>query len=76
MNPLYVILAVAGLGAVGGFLVWKKRSQGPVEESLFYFKCGGCGRKLKYRAAQGGHRGQCPSCKKALTFPPAPAATK
>lgn len=71
MGPVTIILIAVGvLGAAGGayfFLAKKKDAPG---ESVYYFNCKYCKRRLKFRPRQAGHTGQCPSCKKALTFPP------
>jgi hypothetical protein len=53
--------------AVGAFLF--VRSRGPVEEEYYHFRCPGCRRRLRYRAKQIGHKGQCSHCGRDLVFP-------
>lgn len=60
-----VVVALLGVGAY----VFVRRSKPPEEESAFYFNCPNCRRRLKYRLHQAGHKGQCPQCKQALSFP-------
>ena len=75
MDPL-VIGIVAGVVAIGGAGYWFLRPRAAKEEVVLYFNCRACGRKLKYRPHQAGHKGQCPSCRKDLVFPKATATAK
>jgi len=75
---LWIILAVfVVVVAVGGLLVVRGRRR-PKEEPVLHFKCPNCRRRLGYKARQAGHKGQCPQCKRPITFPVAagPAAPK
>ena len=68
---LLILLAVAALLAIGGYLF--VRSRRPAQEEPYCnFKCPGCGRKLRYRPRQAGNSGMCPRCNKAFTFPALP----
>jgi hypothetical protein len=46
------------------------RLRGDREEPYYHFRCPGCGRRLRYRARQTGHAGQCNHCGHGVTFPP------
>jgi hypothetical protein len=71
-TTLLVLAAVAViLAGAGGY--WFLRSRRPkAEEPVFHFPCPHCKRRLGYRKQQFGHSGQCPRCRKALTFPSGP----
>jgi hypothetical protein len=69
MDPIVgVLIGVAVVGVVGGFYWFRGRR--PKEEPVFHFRCPGCKRRLRYRARQVGHRGECSHCRQAITFPP------
>jgi hypothetical protein len=74
MSPtIWIAVAVGVLVlAVGGFLLLRGKRR-PVEEPVLHFNCPGCRRRLGYRARQAGHKGQCPKCKRPITFPVAAA---
>jgi len=61
---LVVVLALA----VGVWALRRGRKTGEV--ALFHFRCADCGRRLRYREEQVGHRGQCSNCGRELVFPP------
>jgi hypothetical protein len=71
MDPLIWII-VAGVGvalAVGAYLFVRSRGR-PREEAFLHFRCPGCKRRLRFRASQSGHSGQCSHCGGKLIFPP------
>jgi transcription initiation factor IIE alpha subunit len=69
-----IIVAVAAavlLLAGAAFLVWRSRARRAAQdEAVHHFLCPGCGRRLRFRAKQVGHKGQCSHCGKDLVFPP------
>ena len=66
-----VVLSVIGGIVVVAVVAWLYlRSRTPTEEQYLHFRCPGCRRRLRYRARQVGHTGQCSHCHRALTFPP------
>jgi hypothetical protein len=65
---LGVVLGLAAVGAVGFYLY--RRGQEKGEEAFYHFRCPGCKRRLRFRASQAGHSGQCSHCNKPLIFPP------
>ncbi len=70
MDPMYMVIgavAVLALGGGGYFLLRGRR--GPKEIVYMHFNCPHCKRKLRYQSKQAGHRGECPRCRGALTFP-------
>jgi hypothetical protein len=73
MDPFTIILVsvIAVLCGIGGVIVVLRRRP-KKEEPVFHFNCPKCRRRLRYRAGQIGHAGQCPQCKSALTFPAVP----
>jgi hypothetical protein len=75
MNALiWLILAgVIVALAVGAYLFVRSRG-GPREEPYLHFRCPGCKRRIRFRAKQAGHNGQCSHCGGKLTFPSASAA--
>jgi hypothetical protein len=80
MDPtIWIAVAVGVLVlAVGGFLLLR-RVRRPKEEPVLHFNCPGCRQRLGYRVRQAGHKGQCPRCKRSITFPVAagkPASPK
>ncbi len=73
MDPFTIVLvAVIGVLVGGGGLFMLLRRRKPKEEPVYHFNCPNCKRRLRYRAAQIGHSGQCPQCKGALKFPAVP----
>jgi hypothetical protein len=75
---IWIAVAVGVLVlAVGGFVVLRANRR-PKEEPILHFTCPGCRQRLGYRARQAGHKGQCPRCKRPITFPVAgkPASPK
>lgn len=74
MDLTYVLVGLLGVAVlgIGGFLFYLK-TRPPKEEPVFYYHCD-CKRKFRYTAKQAGHKGRCPICKKAFTFPPPPVA--
>ena len=69
---MYLLLfGLPGAAAVAG-LVWLLFFRQPREEQSFFFRCPGCGQKLRYLARKAGRPGQCPRCKQGCTFPTRP----
>jgi hypothetical protein len=69
---MYLVL-LGLLGAVAGIgMVWWFFFRSPREEPSFFFRCPGCGQKLRYLARKAGRSGQCPRCKQGCTFPTGP----
>ena len=65
-----VLLALGGAVALA-VAVWAYlRFRIPREEPFHHFRCPKCRRRLRYRARQVGHAGQCSHCGSKLTFPP------
>jgi hypothetical protein len=72
MDNIYLIVAVlAGIPllAVGGYLFLRSRQSGPREIDYKHFQCPHCKQRLRYQPKQAGHSGQCPRCKRSITFP-------
>ena len=65
------LLAVVSVGA---FLILRLRV--PKDRAAHYFRCSGCGSKLRYYARQVGHRGMCIRCKERFMFPPVGAVRR
>jgi DNA-directed RNA polymerase subunit RPC12/RpoP len=65
-----VLLALGGVAVVVAVAWAYLRFRPPKEEPVYHFRCPGCQRRLRYRARQVGHAGQCPKCGRRLTFPP------
>jgi hypothetical protein len=65
-----IALGVAALVFLASGYVWWIKHRPPPEEPVFHFRCPGCRRRLRYKAKQVGHKGQCSQCKAVLTFPP------
>jgi len=60
------VLVLAG----GGYLFVRRRERRQATaEAFFHFRCPGCQRRLRFRARQAGHRGQCSHCGHDVTFP-------
>jgi hypothetical protein len=70
MSPtIWIALGVVVLVvAIGGFLLLRGKGR-PKEEPVLHFNCPGCRRRLGYKARQAGHKGQCPKCRRPITFP-------
>ncbi len=69
-NLIYILVAVALIVAVGGYIF--VRSRPAVEEEYLHFNCPSCGRRLRYRSKQAGHQGACPRCRESFVFPMTP----
>jgi hypothetical protein len=76
VNLLWVVIGGVVLAlAVGAYLVLLMRwRRGPTEGAFLHFRCPGCKRRIRFRARQSGHTGQCSHCGAKLTFPPAAKA--
>jgi hypothetical protein len=70
MIVVVVVLAVLVMGAFVGFRVLQSRARAKPEDPFYHFRCPDCHRRLRYQARQVGRKGQCPTCRHALTFPP------
>ncbi len=73
----WAVLAAVAVALAGGgyYLLTRRRGQRHERrEAFLHFRCPGCKRRLRFRAAQAGHRGECSNCGKALTFPRADQA--
>jgi hypothetical protein len=66
---LFGLLGAVTLAGVSCWLFFRQ----PREEPSFFFRCPGCGQKLRYLARKAGRPGQCPRCKQGCTFPIQPA---
>ena len=70
MDTLLIVLGTAlAVGLAAGvfvFVRWRRAG----EEPYYHFRCTGCRRRLRYRARQAGHAGQCNNCGSQVTFPP------
>jgi LPXTG-motif cell wall-anchored protein len=62
-----LIIGVPLFLAIGVFLFLRNRA--PKEEEIYYLRCPGCKRKLKYLKRQAGHKGACSNCKEQFVFP-------
>jgi LPXTG-motif cell wall-anchored protein len=62
-----LIVGIPLIIAVGAFLFFRRRT--PRQLPIYYFRCPGCKRKLKYFARQAGHKGMCSNCKEPFIFP-------
>jgi hypothetical protein len=65
-----VVLALA----IGAYLLLMRRGES-AGETFLHFRCPGCKRRLRFRAGQAGHSGQCSHCGCKLTFPSASQAS-
>jgi hypothetical protein len=63
---LLIVIVVAGV--IGGWIYFRGRQ--PPEQPYYHFRCAGCGRRLRYRARQVGHKGGCSHCGREVIFPP------
>jgi hypothetical protein len=70
MEAMEIALALAAVAAVVGGFVWWARTRSPAEGEVYYFRCPGCRRRLRYRERQVGHQGACSNCGQKITFPP------
>jgi len=76
MNPMIWLLVALVLVALGiGAYRFVRARIGQREEPFLHFRCPGCKRRIRFRAKQAGHSGQCSHCGNKLTFPSASAAT-
>jgi hypothetical protein len=69
-DPLLIgiVSAIVLLAALVGIIVYRRRRPAEDEEE-FHFNCPSCGRRLRYRAKQAGHKGACPRCRETFDFP-------
>ena len=74
MSDMMIWVLVGGVIialAVGAYLFVLRSRGGSTEEAYLHFRCTGCKRRLRFRASQAGHAGQCSHCGSKLTFPSA-----
>jgi LPXTG-motif cell wall-anchored protein len=62
-----LLIGIPALLGVGAFFFL--RSRAPKEQPVYYLRCPGCKRKLRYQARQAGHKGACSNCKETFVFP-------
>ncbi|MBI1914694.1 MAG: hypothetical protein HYS12_08150 [Planctomycetes bacterium] len=74
MDTTLVLLALGAVLATAAGVWVYLRLRKPKEEPFYHFRCPGCKRRLRYRARQAGHAGECSNCGRALTFPPVTAS--
>jgi hypothetical protein len=68
-DPLVITLvAIVALLAVAGVIVYL-RNRPAEEEEMLHFNCPSCGRRLRYKPKQAGHKGACPRCRETFMFP-------
>jgi DNA-directed RNA polymerase subunit RPC12/RpoP len=73
MDPfVWVVLAATALLLAGGGYLWLRARRAPKDE-VYHFNCPNCGQRFRYQAKQAGRAGQCPRCRKQLTFPRRPS---
>jgi hypothetical protein len=73
---LLVAVVVLGVAGVGAYVVLRMRWQSASAGELYlHFRCPGCKRRLRFRAKQAGHSGQCSHCGNKLIFPAAAQAS-
>jgi hypothetical protein len=73
----WLLVGAAALAlAVGGYLLLMRWHQDAAAEPFLHFRCPGCKRRLRFRASQSAHAGQCSHCGSKLTFPPTSQATE
>jgi len=70
MTTTDVLLVLGGVAVVAVVAWVYLRGRTPTEEPFYHFRCPGCRRRLRYRARQVGHKGECSHCGRGLTFPP------
>jgi hypothetical protein len=64
---IFLAVTVLLLAVVGyAFFVRNRRVK---EEPVQHFQCPQCRQRLSYRERQAGHKGACPRCRTAITFP-------
>lgn len=73
MDTLVLLALGAAVVVAAGVWVYL-RQRAPTEEPFYHFRCPGCKRRLRYRARQAGHKGECSNCGRGLTFPPTTSA--
>ncbi len=66
-----IVVAVAVLVlASGSYLFIRRRNlRHATAEAFLHFRCPGCQRRLRFRARQAGHSGQCSHCGHDVIFP-------
>jgi hypothetical protein len=72
----WLLVGAAALAlAAGGCLLLMRWQKDAAAEPFLHFRCPDCKRRLRFRASQSAHAGQCSRCGCKLTFPPASQAT-
>jgi hypothetical protein len=66
---LIVVLVALPVLALGAYLFVRSRQPRQAQVSFKYFQCPHCKQRLRYQQKQAGHPGQCPRCKRSITFP-------
>jgi hypothetical protein len=70
MDTTTYVLVGLGVALVLAVVGWVYlRTRAPREETFYHFRCPGCRRRLRYRARQVGHAGQCSHCGGKIVFP-------
>jgi predicted RNA-binding Zn-ribbon protein involved in translation (DUF1610 family) len=77
MNYFVIVLVslVVILVLANGYALWRQRPS-KMDETIYHFNCPECGKRLRYRATQAGHKGMCPRCRAGWDFPPLPEKKK
>jgi len=76
MSTTTSVLVVLGAALALAAAAWaSRRLRAPRAELFRHFRCPGCRRRLRYRARQVGHAGQCSRCGGRIVFPPLTEAT-
>jgi DNA-directed RNA polymerase subunit RPC12/RpoP len=73
------LVPLIGLGVTAGLMVacafvyflWPLVRRFRTPPSHYLFRCGGCGRKIRFEARQANHAVFCPGCKRPLVIPEA-----
>ena len=68
-TTLWVAVAVGALLLAGGGLLFLRARRPRTGEAHATFHCPHCKWKLRYLVKRAGHPGECPRCRKRLTFP-------